>query len=107
MGTALGDRDADYQTRLNEVFPDLISKFDMYSKGRHFSATRSDRLGSMPKGAKVGDKICVFYGGSLPYVIRPCGEGRYTLIGDCYVNGLMYGEAMDMEDVKTETITLV
>ena len=27
-------------------------------------------------------------------MLRECGEGRYTLLGDAYVHGVMGGEAM-------------
>jgi len=106
--TPIEEGDAAWLTRVERIRPpDLFIKFDIFSIGRHFSETRNGRLGSMPEGTKVGDKICIFYGGNLPYVIRPCGNSKYTLIGDCYVHGLMYGEAMDMVDIKTETIHLV
>jgi hypothetical protein len=65
------------------------------------------RLGSMPKGAKFRYKICTLYGDDLPYIIRPYGDGIYTLIGDFYAHGSIYGEAMDMENITTETIHLV
>jgi len=60
----------------------------------------------MPKYAEVGDKICLFYGGNLPYVIRPRGDGTYRYIGDCYLDGVMYGEAM-VDGRKSEVFTLV
>ncbi|KAG4422061.1 hypothetical protein IFR04_004802 [Cadophora malorum] len=78
----------------------------LHSLGRRFSRTTKGRLGSMPKYAEVGDKICLFYGGNLPYVIRPRGDGTYRYIGDCYLDGVMYGEAM-VDGRKSEVFTLV
>ena len=60
----------------------------------------------MPKNAEVGDVICVFYGGHVPYVIRPCDNGRYTFVGHCYVHGLMDGEAMEIDGVQTQEFAL-
>jgi hypothetical protein len=106
--TPLPERDEAWRTRYAGIWPSKLTiNFDMFTTGRRFAETRNARLGSMPKSTRVGDKICVFYGGNLPYVIRPFGEGKYTLVGDCYVHGFMYGEAMDMEDIETETIHLV
>jgi len=107
LATPLDERDLDWFSRFDGIVPKVVTDLPTFSNGRHLSETQNGRLGSMPKGTKVGDKICILYGGNLPYVIRPCGEGKYTLVGDCYVNGLMYGEAMDMDEIKTETIHLI
>ena len=65
-----------------------------------------------------GDRICVIRGCSMPFIIRSSGgmtvgdEGReqrcWTLIGECYVYGLMNGEAMgvSMENIHEEDIIL-
>jgi hypothetical protein len=65
------------------------------ARNRRLCSTHDGRLGSVPAGAKVGDKICMLYGGRVLYVIRACGNGQYKFIGECYVHGLMEGEAMD------------
>jgi Heterokaryon incompatibility protein (HET) len=78
-----------------------------FSVGRRFCRTVGKRLGSMPKGAEVGDKICIFYGGELPYVIRPGDNGEYKFVGDCYLHGVMNGEANNIEGLQTEEFTLV
>jgi len=78
-----------------------------FSVGRRFCRTVGKRLGSMPKGAEVGDKICIFYGGALPYVIRPGDNGGYKFVGDCYLHGVMNGEANNIEGLQTEEFALV
>lgn len=107
LATPLDERDLDWFSRFDGIVPKVVTDLPTFSNGRHLSETQNGRLGSMPKGTKVGGKICILYGGNLPYVIRPYGEGKYTLVGDCYVNGLMYGEVMDMDEIKTETIHLI
>lgn len=65
------------------------------AEGRVFA--RTDRwyyvLG--PAAMKTGDLICVFFGAKVPFCLRPAGE-KYLLVGECYVHGLMNGEAIDM-----------
>jgi hypothetical protein len=73
---------------------------------RRFCCTENGRLGCMPNRAEVGDMICIFLGAGVPYVIRPCGNDRYTFIGECYLHGVMDGEAMDMEDIKLQEFAL-
>jgi hypothetical protein len=46
---------------------------------------------------QIGDKICVLFGGEVLFILRPAGE-TYRLVGECYVHGLMSGEAMAMLD---------
>jgi hypothetical protein len=48
----------------------------------------------VPEGAEHGDIICVLAGGRVPYVLRPCDDGFYRLVGECYVDGAMHGEAL-------------
>ena len=45
------------------------------------------------------DLICVLFGAQIPFVLRPNGE-YYTLMGPCYVHGVMDGEAMSMEEAE-------
>jgi hypothetical protein len=56
-------------------------------------------FGMMPDNAKVGDSVCIFEGGKVPFVVRR--EGRYggVLVGLCFVHGLMDGKLF--EDMKS------
>ncbi|MCJ1291525.1 hypothetical protein MMC34_003070 [Xylographa carneopallida] len=58
-----------------------------------------------PIGTKVGDKICVIHGLPVPFIIRPEGD-MFLLVGEYYVQGVMDGEVMDMEHIKTQEIDL-
>ncbi|KAH7393613.1 heterokaryon incompatibility protein-domain-containing protein [Cadophora sp. MPI-SDFR-AT-0126] len=72
------------------------SQLVMTSHGRRMGVITGGRLGIFPPATSPGDKVAMFMGGKLLYVIRPVArcEG-YVLIGECYVNGLMDGEAME------------
>lgn len=61
--------------------------------GRKYFRSRTGYIGLVPDATQEGDKICVFFGGDTPSVIRPSGD-KYLLIGACYVHGIMKGEAM-------------
>jgi hypothetical protein len=64
-------------------------------KGRQFSVTFSNSIGLVPKLAEIGDEIYLLAGGKFLYVLRPRGD-CYRLIGECYIHGLMDGEALEM-----------
>lgn len=46
-------------------------------------------------GARSGDQICLVFGSRIPFVLRPLENKNYKLIGECFVYGLMHGEATD------------
>lgn len=66
-----------------------------WHQGRRFAITDAGDFAAVPKAARNGDIICIFNGGRVPYVLRPCKNGHYTLVGECYVDGMMRGEVRD------------
>jgi hypothetical protein len=63
--------------------------------GRIALRTKLGWIGTGPLYMKVGDHIVAVHGGDVPYVLRHVGgptEGKFRLIGGCYVDGIMFGE---------------
>jgi hypothetical protein len=51
---------------------------------------------------ETGDVIAALRGGHRLYDLRPAEGGGYRVVGDAYVDGLMFGEAyegLDPEEV--------
>jgi hypothetical protein len=69
------------------------------SSHRTFARTVNGYFVLGPKVMKVGDVVCVLFGGKMPFCLRPWGR-HYLLVGECYVHGLMDGEAMGMLERK-------
>jgi hypothetical protein len=65
------------------------------SSHRSFARTAKGYFVLGPKVLEVGDVVCVLFGGKMPFCLRPWGR-YYRLVGECYVHGLMSGEAMEM-----------
>jgi hypothetical protein len=79
--------------------------------GRNFCVTEKGYMGLTPARAKVGDLLCILLGGVAPFVIRPVENGKFELIGNAYIHGVMNGEAIavlgkDVEE-KIQDICLV
>lgn len=55
------------------------------------------RLGLAPPDAREGDTVCILHGCSVPVVLRAItgDENYYVLIGECFLYGMMDGEALD------------
>jgi hypothetical protein len=72
---------------------------------RDIFTTEEEYLGNGPKGMQTGDEVWILNGGRMPLILRPSKESRailglnleatpcLTLVGDCYVDGIMDGEA--------------
>lgn len=73
----------------------IEASLEKWSSKRRICLTRKDKLAFVPQSAKETDIICVLYGSRVPYVLRRIEEGYYQVIGECYVYGIMDGEALD------------
>jgi hypothetical protein len=63
---------------------------------------------TLPK-AQAGDLICVFVGASTPFFVMEMEDEYFRLVGECYIHGLIDGEAMDdllAGKLKKQTIIL-
>ena len=64
---------------------------------RRFFCTACGRIGLGPQTLQSGDVVAVLYGSLAPFVLRPLGSANnseYALIGQCYLHGIMDGEAV-------------
>ncbi|KAF4631121.1 hypothetical protein G7Y89_g7008 [Cudoniella acicularis] len=64
--------------------------------------TEDKNLGIGARNAKAGDHVCVFYGGKLPFLLRPAGA-QWIFMEACYMNDVMHGEAI--EELETGKLT--
>lgn len=87
----------------------ILIRTGLLLSGRRFCVSSDGYFGIVPKETQVHDWICVFLGVPVPFVIRKCEDG-YILVGDCYVHGLMEGEAVrkvEESSLHVQTISLV
>jgi hypothetical protein len=74
--------------------------------GRRPFITKNGFVGVGPASLRAGDRLCIFVGAHVPYVLAEKGGGRYALVGDAYVYGIMDGEFME-KNPEIETFLLV
>jgi hypothetical protein len=72
-----------------------------YKDGARPIVSASGYVGLAPSSTEPGDVLCLIYGGSTPFVLRPAGDGTYFLVGETYVYGVMDGEGMDLNLAET------
>lgn len=63
---------------------------------RRMMRTKNGYLGLAPALAQIGDRVALLKGLRTPAVLRPNGE-VWEFVGDCYVHGIMNGEAFQEE----------
>jgi hypothetical protein len=61
--------------------------------GRTLFVIEKGFMGLGPDRIQKGDVVAVFHGAWTPFILRPFGE-EFRLVGDCYISGLMDGEAL-------------
>jgi hypothetical protein len=72
---------------------------------RRLIVTQKGYLGLVPASTRHGDKVAIFQGGSTPYILQRSRKGTYMFRGDCYIHGIMHGEALQ-EKHKMEELVL-
>ena len=60
---------------------------------RSYITTIEGYIGLAPATAQHGDKVCVLLGCRTPILLRRTSNLQYQVVGPCYVQGLMNGEA--------------
>jgi len=78
--------------------------------GRSFVFTEKGYFGLAPHIIQPGDLICIFFGATVPFALRTADLSEpdmFKLIGECYVHGLMRGEAFSTQSRGDSSETFV
>ncbi|KAJ4983509.1 heterokaryon incompatibility protein [Stagonosporopsis vannaccii] len=63
--------------------------------------THDGRLGLGPPVMQGSDQIWIPVGAKMPIILRPYEDGRFKVVGQTYVDGVMRGEAVADKDLST------
>ncbi|KAI1498792.1 heterokaryon incompatibility protein-domain-containing protein [Biscogniauxia marginata] len=89
-------------------YAQMVSRFSeglRMSFERRMCLTKKGYIGLVPPLTRVGDRVCILFGGDAPYLIRPekgrkieesTDSLRCQLVGECYMHGMMDGEMMHL-----------
>jgi hypothetical protein len=73
---------------------DFLNTVITYINHRSIFWTDDGRMGLGPELAQATDEIVVFPGCPAPMMLRPSSNGRYQVVGECFIHDLMDGEAL-------------
>ncbi|CVK96142.1 uncharacterized protein FPRN_12166 [Fusarium proliferatum] len=94
-------------TQSEEVFAiKALGYFAAIARSRRFARTDMGLAGYVPMRARRGDLVVVLYGSKVPFVVREKGDGRYCLVGECYMDGIMHGEGIRFAEYENRDIEL-
>ena len=74
--------------------------------GRKIFSTVSGYIGIGDVTLKPGDLVCVFLGGRTAFIVRPVDQ-KFKFVGECYLHGIMHGEALEEGLKRRQLITLI
>lgn len=74
--------------------------------GRRACFTSKGYVGLVPSLAQKDDVIAILFGAQTPLILRPIAGDRYHLVGECYIQGIMDGEALT-GDISVQRVELV
>jgi hypothetical protein len=83
--------------------PKFSRDLQVTCRGRQLFGTEKGYIGIGDITLEIGDLVCVLIGGKTPFILRPVVGGKYRFIGECYVHGIMFGEALE-EGLKREKV---
>jgi hypothetical protein len=59
-----------------------------------------------PPNTEPGDVVCILHGSKLPIVLR-CQGDKWRFIGQCYVDGIMFGEAVAWAEDEADSFEII
>ncbi|KAK4888061.1 hypothetical protein LTR27_012999 [Elasticomyces elasticus] len=88
------EKDATWQYYLDVALEALADTFQTWpSTNRRFFVSTSGQYGLGPGAMQSGDIVTLLCSVRTPMILRPLPTGQYQLVGEAYVDGIMFGEA--------------
>jgi hypothetical protein len=75
--------------------------------GRRMFTTSRGFMGLGPSDARIDDQVCLLFGGQVLYVLRAQENSYSEFVGECYVHGMMDGQACEDESFSVREMILV
>ncbi|CZR69573.1 uncharacterized protein PAC_19473 [Phialocephala subalpina] len=106
---ALGTGEASKNPAWSLQTRDIMQEGLPNALGRRWCITKNGYFGLAPGGTKIGDRVAIFHGGVILFIVRPQSAAKdtdFALVGHGYFHGLMDGEAFGLKTFKPQKIVL-
>lgn len=71
---------------------DKLEKLSENTLGKQWFMSEQLYLGIVSPAARIGDSIAILHGSRTPVVLRQTNQNEYSVVGQCYLEGWMYGD---------------
>ncbi|KAK1671000.1 heterokaryon incompatibility protein-domain-containing protein [Colletotrichum godetiae] len=96
-----------FKTRVaRKTFQEVATAMMHAMQNRRLCLTSKGYLGLLPETGRVGDEVYVLEACHVPFLLRKVDKRRHRLVGECYVHGIMHGEAVP-DDMSMDDVILV
>ncbi|ETS85262.1 hypothetical protein PFICI_03287 [Pestalotiopsis fici W106-1] len=94
--------------KAGQTFQEIRKVFRRVLRNRRLGILGNGLLGLFPRHCRSGDMVYVIYGCITPVLLRPVEneKGKFQLVGECYVHGIMRGESLNPTQDTMEEIIL-
>jgi hypothetical protein len=75
-------------------------------ESRRAFVTKQGYLGLGPDATQAGDVVVILFGSNVLFVLRESMKDKFQVVGECYIYGIMDGEAI-AENRQTEWFVVV
>ena len=75
--------------------------------GRVLVVLSKHQLGLCSDNVQTGDIVAVLHGSSVPVILRYKNQDAYALVGPCFVDGIMYGDAVNWEVDEADSFRII
>ncbi|KAK7422460.1 Folylpolyglutamate synthetase [Neonectria magnoliae] len=86
---------ADARAFITSGLGDYLFQLQHIARNRRPFCTSKGHLGIGPREMEPGDRLYVFIGAQVPYILRPNTDGSLQLIGEAYAHEIMDGETIN------------
>lgn len=94
------------QEMINKKLERFIYNYRQVSDQRLFGRSGGDRFIWVLLIARQGDQVCIIRGASVPHLIRVQSNGNYKMVGECWVEDSMNGQALSLPGFRWTELCL-
>ena len=76
---------------------DYLKYLDHIEESARVVLTERGKLGLAPSRTEDGDAVGIIQGARAPLILREVGRKRFQNVGQAYIRGIMFGEALERE----------
>ncbi len=115
------DNRLEHLEQCRQAFLPYEGNMAMFVGGRRLCFTENSHIAWVSRDVREGDEVAFIYGSRVPFILRSLDADhdldnnatedpltpKRLMVGDCYVQGLMHGEPIKMQDIPECMIALV